>query len=169
MRKQLSIILTLAIASVMAYGVIGSGANFSSAIGGTQQINVGSMTLQIRATGAGNTYEVNCPAFDVTTSSGVNECDMITLDFVGGIHPNLITVHVDVSGAAEPAKFALVGHLGAHNYATNLQTVNGTDLLSVAPDLGGMDFNSEYDWTNLSNASMGNVIYVTYTFTAYQN
>jgi hypothetical protein len=170
-RKRLTIILGLVLTLTLAYGVIGSGAAFRSQLAGTQTLTVGTMELQIN-----QPYEVQCAPILINTANSadtgnaiVEACPDANFTVVGGIKPDRLTVHVDVSGANELGKFELSGHVDATNFGPfNLQAVNGGDFVSVVNPAATFDFAAEYAWYDLSAASMGNTIYVTYTFTVSQ-
>ena len=164
MRKRLSFLFVLALSAVMAYGVIGSAAQFSStAAPVTQNLNVGTMTLTLN-----NPTPYTC-TIAVNTASGNGTCPDVSLT-VGqsAIQPDTLWVEATVTGAEQPELFTFSGSFSGGSFANTLNAFAPVNLAWPSTGARAMPFTSAYSWANLGNPSMGDTIVVTLTFTATQ-
>ena len=167
MRAKLALLLTIMLAAVMAYGVVGSGAMFTSSVSAATTVTVGSMTL-VLATDNGSVNQdgsVTCPAVAVTTATGVGATCDVTISVAGGIVPSVVTITPHQSGAAEPDKFTVFNAAGASfpvssGHFVYIPTAPGQSLPLAE--------HFHVAWADLGNASMGNAITVTLSIDAQQ-
>jgi hypothetical protein len=188
MRKRLAILLALSLSTVMAYGIIGTGATFTASAGASQTLTVGQMTLKISSTTAGAYWDgptLVCPAYHIVTASGPYgsdpACD-IKIESVGDIAPSqvnvLMTATTDGSHLARYSVAPVGIHLGdgplpgsdgpAFTLATSSQQIGyafGVELPKVVSlplswgEYAGPDA--------LDNADMGTTVIVSYSFQAF--
>jgi hypothetical protein len=166
MRTRFALILALCLTAIMAYGVIGSGATFTSAASGGQTITVGSMKLKLTTDNGtwNDDGTVTCPPVSVLTTSGAGpECD-ITIAIVGGIVPSLVTVTPSQSGATEASKFAVFNKAGAKFpiSAGHFVYMPPAQPLPLAEKF-------HVEWTDLGDDSWGDVITMTLSIEATQS
>lgn len=167
MRKRLALILAVCVTAIMAYGVIGSGATFTSSASGGQTISVGSMTLKLTSDNGtvNDDGTLACPPVAVLTASGTGAVCDVTIAVEGGIVPSLVTITPSQTGAKEADKFAVFNKAGASfpisaGHFVYIPTAPGQSL-PLAEQF-------HVEWTGLGNASMGNVITLTLAIDAQQ-
>jgi hypothetical protein len=182
MRKFLAGVLGLSLAAMLIYGAIGTGATFNFTGTATQQINVGTLAVDISSTTPGavvdNTAKtVTCPVLPVMVSSQFSPtgaCN-VTLTNVGSIAPLNLSVFMQSTTnlpAGDISNFAVMptGLPGAPA-VTPLSTAFTVVGPTVVSPSFPMSMNFAYVWgygapaySDLTNADMGKTVTVTYTF-----
>ena len=189
MRKRIALLLGIGLTFVMAFGVIGSGALFTTSAGVSQTLTVGQMTLEINSSTPGAYFDgatLVCPPFTVVTSSGPNTtggtgpaCD-ISVKSTGSITPSQVNVlmtattdgtHLDRYGLFPSGFPTGPGHTEGAFFTlkTDQQQIGHLfgfelpGLVHLPLDSGLSVGNSELD-----NADMGTTVHVSYSFEAQQ-
>jgi hypothetical protein len=167
MRKRLVIVLAVCLTAIMAYGVIGSGATFTSSTASGQTITVGSMTLKLTSDNGtvNDDGTLTCPPVAVSTATGSGAVCDVTISVEGGIVPSLVTITPSQTGAKEPDKFAVLNKAGASFPISAGHFV----YLPAAPGQSlPLAEKFHVEWTDLGNTSMGNVISLSLAIEATQ-
>jgi predicted ribosomally synthesized peptide with SipW-like signal peptide len=168
MRKQISILLMLAIGVVMAIGTTGTSATFTSAATASETITVGNMHL-VLSDGNGTVNpdgSYTCPPVNVLSSTGVGDECQFKLSVEGGIVPSMVLIAPVETGAAEGAKFTIFDGIPT---GANWPLDPPGHAFTIAGSLLPLVEKFHVEWADLTDASMGNVITLTLNITAIQS
>jgi hypothetical protein len=189
MRKRITILLGIGLTFVLAFGVIGSGAFFTTSAGASQTLTVGQMTLEINSGTPGAYFDgatLVCPPFTVVTSSGPGTtggtgpaCD-ISVKSTGSISPS--QVNVIMTATTNGTHLARYGLFPTGFPVGPGHTEGAFFILKTTPQTVGHWFGFELpglvhlplDWgltvgnAELDNADMGTTVHVSYSFEAQQ-
>jgi hypothetical protein len=176
MRKRVTILLALALGAVLAFGIIGTGAEFVFNGSASQTINVGSLQLELDsdtpgATVSGNT--VTCPAILVTQSSssfsGGPVCN-IKVRSIGTVPA--LNLSVFMSAATDGAhldRFA-VSATGVTPGGAHVLTTGSTPIGVATAFPASIDMETSWGYAAaagsglaLDNNDMGKTVVVTYS------
>jgi hypothetical protein len=167
MRKRLSLLLGGALAVVLIYGLVGSGAVFTDEWAASQEMNIGRLALTVTSDTPGAEVDsaaqtIIFPAVDIRSSSTPVAEGMPSVEYnhfriisTGSI-PARISVRASVSTSAgvEAQKFVFVRDGGVDG-PSRIQSLPVVDLLIDGPQTTVIDDAIGLVWRDLSNVSMG--------------
>jgi hypothetical protein len=180
-RKRISILLILTLSAIMAYGVIGSGAEFVYNGSASQTFTVGSLEITLNSSTPGATVNgntVTCPAILITESSS---------PWTGGPVCNITATSTGSIGALNFSVFMSAATNGAHldRFAVTATGLLGSTpkvLSNVSAPMGvatsfpvSVDLETSWGYAAaagsgiaLDNNDMGKTVVVSYTLTVAQ-
>ena len=180
MRKRLALLSALALVSVMAFGVIGSGASFSATSSVSQTFNVGSMTLTLTPVSPGETVNadgsITCAPVLIKTSMGSDTTCSFSIASAGTIPAGSLKVNVSETGLSGSQlsnhKFS-VNQNGTFGGSSVYVTTTTQQLYSFTAAQLPVTVNPQTWWgfpsapqTNLDNTDFGSSLVITYAIVA---
>jgi hypothetical protein len=173
MRRKLGVLLGLAVATVMLYGAMGTGASFTDRGYVYQDLRIGAMTLRLSSTTDGAVISedgktLTCPDIWVTHSgaSAYGAACRFKVDIVGGIVPSLITVKATTTSSpgVESGKFWISSVNGTWTDAH----LPLTDAVLISSTTWPVDDGLYVQWDGLTNASAGGTVSLVLTIDAVE-
>jgi hypothetical protein len=170
MRKRISLLLGGALLTVMVYGLVGSGAAFTDRWTGSQDVQIGRLTVTVTSDTPGAIVDaaaktISFPAVDIRSSSTPLDEGIAQVQYshfrvasTGSIRARIaVRATVETSSGVEAEKFTLVRDGGTEGPVT-IRALPVTNLVVDGPQTTVIDDAIGLVWNDLGNDSMGGTV-----------